>query len=59
MSPDEWLASVDPVEGSWWTSWIGWLKARSGAPGKRPTMGAPAKGYRLLGDAPGVYVLEK
>ena len=54
--PDEWLKTVQPVEGSWWPEWTRWLAARSGERGEPPPMGiTPAEG-QILPDAPGDYV---
>ncbi len=58
LDPQSFLAQVLRKDGSWWPEWAGWLKERSGAPTTLPPMGAPQAGYPLLGDAPGVYVLE-
>jgi polyhydroxyalkanoate synthase len=59
IPPDDWLALAPHHEGSWWPAWSAWLKARSGKPLAPPPMGAPDAGFAALGDAPGVYVLEK
>jgi polyhydroxyalkanoate synthase len=56
-SPEEWQAQATRKDGSWWPEWYAWLDARSGAPVAAPKTGA--KGYAVLGDAPGLYVLEK
>jgi polyhydroxyalkanoate synthase len=56
--PETWIALADRHEGSWWPAWLSWLAARSGKAGRPPTLGAPDKGYPVLGDAPGTYVLE-
>lgn len=60
IGPEEWFAAADVREGSWWTAWLEWLAAHS-APERVPVpaMGAAAKGYRPLGDAPGSYVLQR
>lgn len=59
ISPDDWMNSIPPQEGSWWTKWHDWLAKHSAAKKVRPpAMGAQAKGYTLLADAPGQYVLE-
>jgi polyhydroxyalkanoate synthase len=56
--PGAWLASAKQHQGSWWRAWISWLSERSGKPGPQPALGAPQKGYPILEDAPGSYVLE-
>jgi polyhydroxyalkanoate synthase len=56
--PETWMASAPRHEGSWWPAWISWLGARSGKAGSKPELGAPEKGYPVLDDAPGTYVLE-
>jgi polyhydroxyalkanoate synthase subunit PhaC len=56
-SADEWLSQASINDGTWWADWDAWLAERSG--GMRP---APAKlgsrKYKVLGKAPGEYVLE-
>ncbi|THF61699.1 PHA/PHB synthase family protein [Pseudothauera rhizosphaerae] len=59
IAPEEWQATVPVQQGSWWPAWAAWLRQRSGAPAKPPRLGAPTKGYKVLGDAPGEYVKEK
>ncbi|MGE8658188.1 MAG: PHA/PHB synthase family protein [Achromobacter sp.] len=59
LAPDAWLAAAATHEGSWWPHWRAWLDARSGAPRRPPPLGAARKGYPVLGDAPGTYVMEK
>jgi polyhydroxyalkanoate synthase len=46
-----------PREGSWWPEWSAWLQARRST--QVAHTGAPAKGYTVLGAAPGTYVLER
>lgn len=58
LAPDEWAASAPVQQGSWWPEWVSWLQARSGNPTSPPQTGAPARGYSILGDAPGDYVRE-
>ena len=57
LTPDEWLASTEPVPGSWWTAWTDWLARHSGPRVAAPRMGAP----RLppLDAAPGQYVHQR
>jgi polyhydroxyalkanoate synthase len=54
--PDTWFADAKRNAGSWWPAWVTWLKQRSSAPVGPPAMGAPERGYRPLGPAPGAYV---
>jgi polyhydroxyalkanoate synthase len=56
--PDEWYATTEAKEGSWWPEWGRWLDARSGKPVAPPAMGAPKSGYAPLDDAPGTYVFQ-
>jgi polyhydroxyalkanoate synthase len=58
VGPDEWYATTEPQEGSWWPAWERWLDARSGPPVPPPAMGAPEAGYAPLEDAPGRYVFQ-
>ena len=60
LPADEWFATTEPKPGSWWPTWAEWLKAHS-SPDRvvPPEMGAPAEGYKPLGDAPGDYVLQR
>ncbi len=58
LTPDEWLASTEAIDGSWWTAWFDWLREHSSGPRAPPAMGAPRKGLLPLGDAPGRYVME-
>ncbi|MFT4503387.1 PHA/PHB synthase family protein [Caballeronia sp. 15711] len=57
--PEEWIAAVEPRDGSWWTAWTAWLAGRSAkelvAP---PHMGLAAEEPVTLVDAPGTYVLQ-
>jgi len=57
LDPDAWLAATQRSEGSWWPAWQHWLAARSGERVAPPPLGAPGKGYGVLADAPGRYVL--
>lgn len=59
VDPDTWAARTPMKEGSWWPEWTSWLGQHSGQPVAPPTMGAPAKGYPPITDAPGTFVLQK
>lgn len=58
MGPDEWMAAKEPVEGSWWPEYVGWLKQHGSGEAKPPPMGRRAKGIRPLCDAPGTYIFQ-
>jgi polyhydroxyalkanoate synthase len=57
-SPEQYMAKVEPVQGSWWPTFAAWLAAHS-SPKKvsPPRLGAP--GFEPVADAPGEYVLAK
>jgi polyhydroxyalkanoate synthase len=55
--PVEWLEASELHEGSWWEDWARWIGERSGERVAPPPMGTRV--HRVLGDAPGSYVLEK
>ncbi|MFP4449389.1 MAG: PHA/PHB synthase family protein, partial [Rhodosalinus sp.] len=59
MDPDTWLDHAEQKDGSWWPEWGAWLAERSGAPVAPPPMGAPKKGLKPLGPAPGTYIFQK
>ncbi len=59
LAPEDWLAHAPRQDGSWWIAWGAWLGAHSGAPAPPPALGAPDRGYPVLEEAPGLYVLER
>ncbi len=54
IDPDQWLASVPRMAGSWWPQWVRWLEARSSEMTAPPKIGGTQ--YEPLCDAPGTYV---
>ena len=56
-SLNEWLSEAKEHPGSWWPVWDKWLSARAGEkiPAPKPGDGE----LKILGDAPGTYVLAK
>jgi polyhydroxyalkanoate synthase subunit PhaC len=56
--PDTWAAAAPRQEGSWWPEWVSWLEKRSSEPVPPPRMAAPEAGYKVIADAPGIYVLQ-
>ena len=58
IDPEAWLTKAPRFDGSWWPEWVSWLTGASGEPVPAPTMGEPDRGYPVLADAPGSYVLE-
>ncbi|WP_262268429.1 PHA/PHB synthase family protein [Microvirga yunnanensis] len=58
LDPDTWTRIAPRHEGSWWPEWARWLAAHSGKPTQPPLSGASSRGYPVLCDAPGAYVLQ-
>jgi polyhydroxyalkanoate synthase len=58
LDPDTWIKIAPRFEGSWWPEWTRWLVSHSGELVKPPALGASARGYPILCDAPGTYVLQ-
>ncbi len=58
VDPDSWQQSAVHHDGSWWPCWKDWLVTHSSERISAPALGAPRKGYAVLADAPGTYVLE-
>jgi poly[(R)-3-hydroxyalkanoate] polymerase subunit PhaC len=59
VDPERWVAETPAQDGSWWPTWEAWLAKRSGRRITPPPTGAPSRGYAVLCDAPGSYVLER
>jgi len=60
LGPDEWADAAAEKAGSWWAEWAEWLAAHSSSARETPpAMGAPAKGYAPLSDAPGAYIFQR
>ena len=57
-APDDWYASAQRKNGSWWPEWRTWLTAHSSNQVKPPAMGNREAGLAPLDDAPGRYVHE-
>jgi polyhydroxyalkanoate synthase subunit PhaC len=58
IDPDQWQAETPVCEGSWWPEWESWLTRYSTEKVAPPSMGAAGGKYRVLRDAPGIYVRE-
>jgi polyhydroxyalkanoate synthase len=58
LDPDTWTKIAPWHEGSWWPEWTRWLASRSSEPTRPPAAGSQSRGYRVLCDAPGTYVLQ-
>lgn len=54
LPPQEWKATADFHEGSWWPRWGAWLAKRSGA--QIPARQIGDSGHKALAPAPGDYV---
>jgi polyhydroxyalkanoate synthase len=59
VDPETWQLIAPRHEGSWWPAWQGWLARYCGEQTVPPALGASTKGYAVLYDAPGRYVLQK
>ena len=55
LSMDEWLATAESFEGSWWPAWQAWLAAHSSTPVKA----RPIPARHALYPAPGEYVMQR
>ena len=57
LTADDWYASADKHEGSWWPRWDAWLSKKSG---KMVAAREPGSDdYPVLAPAPGTYVKSK
>lgn len=56
--PDRWMQETSPHDGSWWPVLSTWVAERSSKKTAPPAIGAKAKGYPPLCDAPGSYVFQ-
>ncbi len=59
LFPEEWVENTPVHKGSWWPVWEKWISSHSIGKSTLPPLGQPTKGYPILRDAPGIYVLEK
>lgn len=57
QDPHAWQKNIKQVPGTWWQDWVQWLQGQCGEMGPLPPVGS--RKYKVLGDAPGTYVLEK
>ena len=57
--PEEWLNHTPHHHGTWWPAWEKWLVDHSTSKVSPPPIGQPTKGYQVLRNAPGIYVLGK
>lgn len=59
LFPQKWFEDTPHHKGSWWPTWEKWLSDHSREKCSPPPMGNPSKGYQILRDSPGFYVMEK
>ncbi|MCC7326828.1 MAG: polyhydroxyalkanoic acid synthase [Burkholderiales bacterium] len=57
VDPDTWQATAPAHQGSWWPALEGWLRDHASKRVASPAIGNKARGYPVLDDAPGTYVL--
>ncbi len=58
LPADEWRASAETVQGSWWPDYAEWLAERSGDFQPAPA-GLGSIQHPVIGEAPGSYVLDQ
>jgi len=58
IDPDTWRAETPTREGTWWPEWQAWLARYSTETVAPPSMGIAGGKYRIIRDAPGLYVRE-
>ena len=56
VGPDRWFESHSTIQGSWWPSWVKWLRELEKARTLPPSIGAAPEGFVRLCAAPGEYV---
>jgi polyhydroxyalkanoate synthase len=56
IHPEVWRDLAPVSEGSWWPAWQQWLAQHSSGKNAPPKLGAPARGFAPIEDAPGRYV---
>ncbi|MCH1868838.1 alpha/beta hydrolase [Nocardioides sp. CFH 31398] len=57
-SPEDWLASANRVQGSWWENWSEWLSTRSGGERNKPRKLGNVD-HEPVAEAPGTYVHDR
>jgi len=57
--PEQWLQGATKHTGTWWEVWVDWAGKRSGREQTAPTKTLGNRKYKVLGKAPGTYVLER
>lgn len=58
-SAEDWLASAEKSEGSWWPHWLQWLDKTSGDSQRAAPKTLGNRKHPVLAPAPGTYVLEQ
>ena len=58
VDPETWVAIAPRRDGSWWPTYVDWLKGHSGGFVEPPPTGNASRGLTSLCDAPGTYVLQ-
>jgi poly(3-hydroxyalkanoate) synthetase len=58
LPADEWRASAETVQGSWWPDYAAWLAERSGDFQSAPSALGSVQ-HPVIGEAPGSYVLDQ
>ena len=56
IDAQNWFDTHVPIKGSWWPSWIDWLRSRNSTLVPQPAIGNCDKGFPPQEDAPGTYI---
>jgi len=59
IPPNQWKNNTPTKDGSWWDEWHKWLEQHSSGKTKPPAIGNANKGYAVIENAPGKYILAK
>jgi polyhydroxyalkanoate synthase len=59
IPPNQWKNNTAIKDGSWWDEWQKWLEKHSEGKTKPPAIGNANKGYAVIENAPGKYILAK
>lgn len=59
LDPQTWYDSATEIEGSWWSSWVNWLKEKSSSQDAETRLQRSPKNDPDTYDAPGKFILQR